>query len=537
MTAPTPSVSRTVAGAAALVLLVWLAHGPGLDNGFVNYDDNVYVTENDRVLGGLTRRNIAWAFTTGHGANWHPLTWLSLQADVTLFGTDAAGFHRTNLVLHAANAVVLFLALRALTGAGRRSLAVAALFAVHPLHVESVGWVAERKDLLSALFGLLALWAYAGYVRRPGSGRFGLVFGCMALGLTAKPMLVTLPAVLLLLDVWPLGRLPAQWRRVAWEKLALLALSLMSAGITLAVQSAGGAVKPLEDIPMAARLGNAVVAYAVYLRKAVWPVDLAPFYPHPEVQMPVAPVVGAAALLVGLTVLAVGSARRRPYLLVGWLWYLGTLVPVIGLVQVGWQSLADRYTYLPLIGIYLAVVWGLADLAKAWRVPGWLPAGAGVVVLGLCVWLTRAQTAVWHDSATLWRHALAVTRDNYVAHNHLGLPQLDAMRLDEAEANFRAAVRLRPDYAEAHNNLAATLMGTNQLDEAERHLRTALELYPRMAVARSNLGLVLQRQGRLDEAIVSLRQAVKLEPGNAVYRGYLADALRAAGKEETPPPE
>lgn len=397
---------------------------------------------------GITRAGIAWAMTAKVASNWHPLTLLSHMLDGQLYGLDPAGHHATSLLLHLANVLLLFEVLRRMTGAVGRSAAVAALFAVHPTHVESVAWIAERKDVLSALFWILAMGAWERYARQPSIGRYGLVILLMALGLMAKPMVVTLPFALLLLDFWPLDRLHLGWRRLGVEKLPLLALSAVSSVITLRYQEES--LARLDVVPWSLRAANAVVSYGTYLGKLFWPRDLAVFYPI-ELAIPLWKVAGAALLLIAITALAVWRARREPWLLTGWLWFLGTLVPVIGLVQVGRQAMADRYTYIPSIGLFLAVVWTVAGLLKEHR--ALLAAAAGTVILALAA-ITRVQIGYWADSATLFRHALAATDDgNYLAHIGLGKALMGEKDCEGAAAQFRAVLARYPNMSEARAGL------------------------------------------------------------------------------------
>jgi tetratricopeptide (TPR) repeat protein len=523
--------------------------GPAVNYEFVNYDDSVYVTENDHVKGGLTRENVAWAFTTFDASNWHPLTWLSLQLDATLFGPGPRGFHATNVALHAANAALLFLTLRSLTGAFWRSALVAALFALHPLRAESVAWVAERKDVLSSFFGLLALWAYAGYARAPSAGRYLGVALPFALGLLAKPMLVTLPFVLLLLDYWPLGRTPfgrppephaegpapVAVPRLLLEKVPLFLLVAASCAATLAAQAHGGAVKPLEAYPFTARVGNALVAYAEYQRLAAWPAGLAPHYPHPGAGLEASRVVTAGLLLAALTGLAAWQARRRPYLLVGWLWYLGTLVPVVGLVQVGNQAYADRYTYLPLVGVALAAVWGAADLLAAARAPRWaVGVAAGAVVAGYAAACWR-QAAYWHDSVALWERAARVAPSDLAAQQLCLALGKRRGPLEDDRRRLEELVRLRPEYGPAHNQLGATLLRLDRPAEALAQYREAARLEPGSPIVHVNLGGLLLRLGRTGEALAEFHEALRLggglsRPELARVRYNLGLALRKAGR-------
>jgi protein O-mannosyl-transferase len=543
---PLAKTRRTVLTCALLGAVTLAAFGPVLRNGFVSYDDRDYVTENPHTAGGLTWASAGWAFRTAHAGNWHPLTWLSHLADVVLFGLKAGGHHGTSLLLHGANAVLLFLLLQRLTGAFWRSVCVAALFALHPLHVESVAWVAERKDVLSTLFFLLTLWTYAGYARRsvisgqwsvasseasaaPGvddrqpatdHGRAGrptaFVFylaslGCFALGLMSKPMLVTLPFVLLLLDFWPLQRLQrSTLPRLVIEKAPFLALSTASSVITFVIQRGAGAVSSLEALPLGFRVFNALVSYVRYVLKMVCPARLAVFYPAPA-EWPAVWIGAAALALAGVSVLAIRWARRAPWFAFGWLWYLGTLVPVIGIVQVGQQAMADRYSYIPLIGLFVAVAWAGGEAAARW--PGtkvWLAAGAAAGIAA-CALLTWKQTGYWRNSASLFAHALAVTRDNAVAHNNLGVVSLEEGKLAAAERHFAEAVRLKPNYPEGLGNLGLCREKQGRLVEAERLFRRSLTVQP-TAPGHYNLANLLSQQGKLAEAQAHYEAALRLKP-------------------------
>ncbi len=514
---PVARTRRTWPAAAVLAGVTVAAFYPALDCGFVNFDDTLYVTHAPPVTGGLSGKGILWAFTTFAAGNWHPLTWLSLQLDATLWGTGPRGFHLTNVVLHAANAALLFLALRALTGAFGRSAAAALLFAVHPLRAESVAWVSERKDVLSACFGLLALWAYARYARAPSAGRYLPVVAAMLLSLLAKPMLVTLPCLLLVLDWWPLrrARTAGDWGMLASEKFPLVALAAASAAVTYLAQADQGAVGYLGALPPDARLANAAVSYTAYLSKTVWPTGLAVYYPHPARidsiggGLPLGEVTGAALLLVTLTAVAVALRGRAPYLLAGWLWFLGTLVPVIGLVQVGSQAYADRYTYIPQVGLLLALCWGVGDLARS-RPRGALAAAAAAAAV--LVVLTWNQIAVWHDSVTLWEHALSVTRETPEALVRLGDACKQERRDAEAEARYRAALRIDPRFAEALNNLGTLLIRQKRPAEAVPFLEEACHVAPQFALAHNNLGLAHYRLGNYDEAARAYEKAIALAP-------------------------
>ncbi len=462
---PARSAGAAALVAAGLALLTLFVFLPAAGNGFVHYDDPLYVTGNDQVRRGLTGEGFLWAWRAAVAGNWHPLTMLSHMADAEIWGLDAGGHHLTSLLLHAANVVFVFLVLRRMTGAPWRSAAVAALFAVHPLRVESVAWVAERKDVLSGFFFLLALAAWVAYTRRPAAGRYLLALLAFAAGLLAKPMLVTLPFVLVLLDVWPLGRLPLAAppggerrrvvRRLLAEKAPFFVLALAASAVTLFTQQV--AMAPLATVPLGRRVGNALVSYAAYLRKTFWPMDLAVIYPLPAA-VPLVKAALAAALLALVTGLVLVRLRRSPWLAVGWLWFVGMLVPVIGLVQVGRQALADRYTYLPSIGLAVALVWGGAEVARAL-----LPAGrarrvllAGALALAVAVLslAARRQVAVWKDTSTLFAHAMAVTPGNYYAAYKVGVELSRRGDRAGAERHYREALRLRPGFRLAQRRLA-----------------------------------------------------------------------------------
>jgi Flp pilus assembly protein TadD len=507
-----------------------------LRNGFVNFDDDLYVTENRQVLAGLTARSLSWAWTTLHAGYWQPMTWMSLQLDAQLFGRPAWGFHLTNVLWHAADVVLLFWVLRQMTGSTGRSAALAALFAVHPLRVESVAWVSERKDVLSTFFGLLALLAYVDYTRRPGLLRYALVMAALTVGLMAKPMLVTLPAVLLLLDFWPLRRWPGlPLRKLVVEKLPLLAVAVAFAAITVYAQESGRALLTLERVSVPVRLGNAVLAYGWYLGALFWPVGLAPTYPHPGPNLSWLHVAGVALVLLAISALAALQARRRPYLLVGWLWFLGTLVPVVGLLQAGEQPWADRFTYVPHIGLLLMLVWGGHDLiARRVGRPGRI-AFTGAVVAAWAV-ASVIQVTRWRDSVTILEHALWVAPDNPVAHNTLGAALLQRDELDEAVKQFREAIRLDPGSVKAQFNLGVAFDRQRRAGEAIEQYQATLRLDPDFAPAHFNLGVQFAGQGRTAEAIDAFAQAVRLEPHFAPAHYNLAAALVEGGRPDDAAP-
>ena len=446
-----------------------------------------------------------------------------------------------NVVLHVASTLLLFGVLRRMTGTLERSAVVAALFALHPLHVESVAWVSERKDVLSTLFWMLTLWAYVAYVRRPGPGRYATPAALFALGLMAKPMVVTLPFVLLLLDFWPLGRAGTGDRplidrskavRLVMEKIPFFALSVVSSVITVVVQRREGAVGDLETFPLGRRAANALVSYATYLLETFWPTRLAAIYPYPH-SVPAGRALASLVVLVAVTAIVLYGARRHRYLPVGWFWYLGTLVPVIGLVQVGIQSMtADRYTYVPLIGIFILLAWGLPDLLARWpprRIV--LPVATGAAVL-VCALLTALQVPHWKDRHAVWSRAVAATTDNHLAQNNLGNVLVEAGRAREAVAHYVEALRIKPDYADAHNNLGLALARLGQVDEAIAHYAEAVRLKPAHVDAHVNLALAFAGQGRADDAIREWQEVVRLAPGEAKFHYALGAQLDRAGRSE-----
>jgi Flp pilus assembly protein TadD len=509
---PAVSLRFRLLTALVLILATTISYWGVWKNDFVNYDDTTYVIKNRHVTDGLTRADCWWALTEcRYASNWHPLTWLSLQLDSEIYRSSGpAGFHFTNLVLHLANVVLLFFVLEQMTAAVWPSALVAALFALHPLHVESVAWLAERKDVLSTLFWILTMAAYVFYVRRPGWCRYVLVLLAFAPGLMAKPMLVTLPCVLLLLDYWPLGRLTSgtSYVRVLLEKMPLFGLAAGSCVLTLIAQ---GQSQAITQLPISVRLENAVVAVVTYLGQTIWPWGLAVFYPHAKEHTSWVLALLAGLLLLLVTVLAFWRARSQPYLLVGWLWYLGTLVPVIGLVQVGMQAHADRYTYIPSIGLFLIFSWGLDELTMRWRVP--MPAagiGVGAVLVALGI-ATHVQVGTWQSSITLWDHALAVTEDNYLAHSNLGMALLEAKRAKAAREHFEKAVEIHP-FALGEHNLALAWLEQGNRVEAILHFRAALKHEDDFSPAQYNLALLYDRLEMLALADRHYTLALRFNP-------------------------
>jgi Flp pilus assembly protein TadD len=520
--------------AAGLVVLTIGVYAAVAHFEFVTWDDANYVRI-EPVRSGLTWQGITWAFTTGETANWHPLTWLSHMLDVEIYGDQAGGHHVTNLILHVANVLLLFGVFVRMTGAVGRSAFVAALFAVHPLHVESVAWVAERKDVLSTFFALLTVWAYVTYVRGPQTSRFLVVCLCYALGLMAKPMLVTLPFVLLLIDVWPLGRIridsAANWRTLVMEKVPLVAIAVASSITTVLLQRQAGAMGDgaSDAFPIGLRIGNAIVSYAAYLGQTVWPAGLSPFYPYPRAVSAVAVVV-SLAVLAGLSFAAVRAGRQRPYVLVGWLWFVGMLVPVIGLIQVGQQSRADRYTYMPLVGIFIIVAWGVPELIARWRPRrALLQAAAGLAVLAFAVtaWF---QVETWRNSFTLWTHALEVTTNNDRAYNGLGAELGNRGKIDEAIGKFEEAIRINPTFSDAHINLAVALAVQGKTNEALPHYAEGLRLQPGRRDARNNYAAALERAGNLDESARQYEISLRAHPAQSDVHASLGLVLAQQGK-------
>jgi protein O-mannosyl-transferase len=510
-----------------LAFLTVLCYARSLGNGFINYDDTQYVTDAPRVQGGLSLANVGWAFRTTSAANYHPLAWLSHMLDVELYGLAPAGHHLTSVLLHAANVCLLFVLLRRMTGRVWPSAFAAALFAVHPLHVESVAWVAERKDVLSLFFGLLTLNAYATYARQPSALRYTAVMLFFALGLLSKPMLVTLPFAMLLLDYWPLARLRdnATWRHCVLEKLPLIAMAVAASMMTIIAQRGGSSIGGLDRYPLGRRLANAIVAYVEYLRKTVWPTDLSVFYPYPNA-FPRWQVLGAAFVLIAITGMAIALLRKRPYVAVAWFWFLGTLVPVIGLVQVGRQAMADRYTYLPHIGLFMVIAWGAAELADLIRIPRQAAAAlAGMILLALSA-RTVVQLGYWSDSTTLFTRALALNPSSYVAHHQLANELARDNQLNAAERHYRAALDSYPQHARSYLNLGNVFTRQKRLVDAEVALREATRLDPSLARAHLSLGLVLMRRQKFAEAEASFAAALEREPTLALAHYQWGLALR-----------
>jgi protein O-mannosyl-transferase len=528
-----------IAVGLALALVTAALYWPLRHHGFVNLDDGAYITTNPHVQAGLTGASVAWAFQIGYAAYWHPLTWLSHMLDCQLYGLNPAGHHFTNLLLHIANTLLLFVWLTRSTHTLWRSAFVAALFAWHPLHVESVAWACERKDVLSAFFWMLSLLAYSSFVSRKGGHAILFYILCLfffACGLMSKPMVVTLPFVLLLLDYWPLQRLSAlnsqpsikSAFRLISEKLPLFALAFAGSAVTYYAQREGGAVWS-AGLPLPTRLANAVVSYLRYLSKTFWPADLAVVYPYPQ-HWPGWLVTSAVLMLAFWSALFLWRARRNPYGLVGWLWFLGTLVPTIGLVQVGPQSMADRFMYLPAIGLFIVVAWALNDLAVGLPRRRPLVTAAGAAALAGCLVVARIQLNYWPDSITLLRHAVAVTTDNYIAYNSLGRALEDAGRRDEALSCYLESVRSESHFPYAQFNLGMARLNRGQPAEAIESLSAAVRLVPGNAAAHYYLGAAMLDAGRREDAIPQFTEALRLDPLMVAAHNRLALALVKLGK-------
>jgi protein O-mannosyl-transferase len=540
---------------ALLFLLVGGAFFNAIPNDFINYDDPLYVTENVQVRQGLTREGIAWAFCGTAAGNWHPLTLVSHMLDVQWYGLRPWGHHLTSVLLHVGNTLLVFWVFKQMTGAIGRSFFVAALFGLHPVHVESVAWVAERKDVLSTLFWLLTLWAYLCYTQNVTSGRrrvtgieeissasnpshstrhpllfYGLALLFFGLGLMAKPMLVTMPCILLLLDYWPLKR----WEgKGAWflivEKTPFFLLSGAASTVTFLTQKAVNTVAPLTALPLSARVGNAFVAYGRYLGKLFCPVNLSVHYPYPD-KWPWLTVVLAFTLFAALSFFAVSLRRQQPYLLVGWLWFVGTLVPVIGLVQVGEQSMADRYTYVPLVGMFVFLTWGMEALTQGWRRQTLILSVFASAIIIACAILTHQQIAWWKNSETLFRHATMVTRNNYKAHALLADALSREKHFPEATGQLQEAIRLQPNIPDLHYHLGTTLEDEGRMDEAINQYQETLTLNPNLADVHNRLGMALGHQGLPDEAIRQFQEALRLAPRSDDIHYNLGNALARTGR-------
>jgi Tfp pilus assembly protein PilF len=540
---------KTWAICLLLAFVTLVAYWGVFSSEFVDYDDPYYVVQNQHVQAGLSWDGLGWAFTTRDCDNWHPLTWVSLMLDSSLYGLDPAGFHATNLALHIANAILLFLLLQRMTGASWRSAFVTALFAVHPLHVESVAWVAERKDVLSTLFGLLTVWAYVRYAEKPGRARYLAVLFLFAASLMAKPMLVTLPLLLLLLDFWPLRRMPPELNlfghqlrvaeedeatlycrtspgRLVVEKAPLLALSMVSSTLTIWAQTQAIAMA----IPLQYRLLNAALSFLRYMVKMVWPANLYINYPYPQGWPIWFPVI-AAIFVVFFSVVAVREAKRRPYVFTGWFWFLIALVPVIGLVQVGIQSIADRYTYVPIIGLFIVVAWLGCDLAEQWRLPRALPGILSVIVIAACLGLTIVQVGYWKNSFVLFQHALRLNPNNFLVEVNLAMSYEAKDQHEPALEHLIKATKINPYFGETYNKIGGVQLWLGNYADAIEAFHQALQLHASAALAHYGLSLAYEKQGKLSEAAEQVQAALALAPGNPEYIQEYNLILEKQGKK------
>jgi tetratricopeptide (TPR) repeat protein len=507
-----------------LVISILCVYWPVRNFSFVNYDDREYVTRNYHVQAGLTLENIRWSFTATQANNWHPVTWLSHMLDCWMYGMNPGHHHMINVLLHILNTLLLFFIFKRISGSRWKSAFVAALFALHPLHVESVAWVAERKDVLSTFFWMLALWSYTGFVENPRPDKYLLLILFYILGLMAKPMIVTFPCVLLLLDYWPLKRFQLRPSKnedqaiqrsfyfgLIWEKIPLFLLSVASSIVTFLVQKNSGAVDSLAAIPFHVRIANAMVSYVNYIGKMLWPHNLAVLYPYPK-SIAMWKMAGAGVLLIMISVFVFRVLKSKPYLAVGWLWYLGTLVPVIGIVQVGSQALADRYTYVPLIGIFIMVTWGISDLVSKWQYRNFGLFTVAASILSIFIITSRMQVAYWSNSVTLFEHAVNVTGGSSTAQLNLGEALAEQGNIGNSAKHYLEAIKIRPGYAKAYNNLGVILAGQGKTEDAIRFLSKALQIIPGYAGAHFNLGKIYANLNNPEKAIFHYKKAVQLDP-------------------------
>ena len=533
-----------------LIVITYVSFSRILQNGFINFDDTEYVVKNPQVTSGLTFEGVKWAFTKFHFYNWHPLTWISHMADYEIYGLNAGGHHLTNLLLHILNTLLLFLVLKWITGSVWQSAFVAALFAVHPLHVESVAWVSERKDVLSTLFWILTIWAYAYYAENKGINRYFLTLFCFALGLMSKPMLVTLPFVLLLLDYWPLRRIKSihsnyerdvqaerafdkEFKKTSFynlvlEKVPFLILSIFTCFLTFFAQKYGGAVKSLDLFPLNLRIANALISFLNYIKKMFLPVRLAILYPYPEI-LPIWHVLAAGFLIIGSFIFIIRKSGKYPYLMTGWLWYMGTLMPVIGLVQVGLQSMADRYTYIPLIGLFIIITWGISDIIQKFPFRRSMIGGFSILIIAALMISTWLQTGYWHNTKTLLEHTIRVTNKNYLAYHGLGVALIEQGRTKEGIDNLYNALQIKYDYAEAHKNLGIVLVSQGRLDEAIMHYEEALRISPDSEILHNSIGIALFKKGNIQESITHFSEAIRIWPDYVRAHNNLGIALASQG--------
>jgi len=522
-----------------LVLSILIVYWQVINYEFVGFDDDLYVTSNSHVKNGLTVSSIIGAFKSTYASNWHPLTWVSHMLDVQLYGMNPGSHHMTNVLFHIVNSMLLFIVFKRMTGRIWQSALVAALFALHPLHVESVAWVAERKDVLSTFFWMLTMYAYAWYVEHPGIKRYLSALLFFILGLMAKPMLVTLPFVLLLLDYWPLRRF--QFRNsqdnsrnsfqtsamlpMLWEKAPFFIVSIASSVVTIFVQKSGGAIGPLEVYPFSTRIANVLVSHINYIGKMFWPSSLSVLYPYQE-YLAYWQIAGAFILLISISLLGIKALQRRPWFTVGWLWYVGTLVPVIGLVQIGTQAMADRYTYIPLTGLFIIIAWGVPELMSNWY---YKTKGLAIISAAVFLILMRTssiQVSYWENSISLYEHAINVTSDNYIIHNNLGFALTARGKWGDAIKNYQEALKINPDFETANLNLGIALLAQGKLDKCIEYYQEVLRAKPRYAKVHNNLGNMLLRKGEIENAIDHFREALCIKQDYAeAYNGLGASMM------------
>jgi tetratricopeptide (TPR) repeat protein len=537
-----------------LAIITFIVYTPVLRSNFISFDDGDYVYENNHITIGPTPQNILWAFTNTHADNYHPLTSMSLMLDSVLYGSKHAGFHLTNLLFHIANTILLFLVLGRLTGRLWPSAFVAALFALHPLHVESVAWVSERKDVLSTLFWMLTLLTYIRYTEKPSAGRFVLALSFFALGLLSKSMLVTLPLILLVLDYWPLNRLNS--KTVIYEKIPFILLSVIFSVITFQVQWQIGLAKPLQSYPLGWRIENALVSYVIYIEKMFVPTNLAIFYPHPQGGIPLWQIIAAVSVLVFITCLALWQLKQRSYIAAGWLWFLITLIPVIGIIQVGLQAYADRYTYIPYIGLFIIIAWGVADLSARLPYRKVIISFTAVVVLLSLGVQSRLQASYWHDSIMLYQHAIAVTKDNWWAHRFLANALIEKGQTSEGIAQYKKSLKIDPQNATTQNELAMALLDIGDVNQAiemyqkmlpplpkdldglvginpeiikRNDIKVIIDLYTE---ANINLASAYLRRGDVNEAAIRLREVLRINPDSITAHRNLGDIFLQKGQIE-----
>ena len=539
-----------------LILLVatFFIYSQVQDHNFINFDDDLYITDNLNVQAGLNSESFIWSFTTSHPPYWHPVTWLSHMLDYHFYGSNPKGHYLTNLFLHICSVLIVGIVFFRMTGGFWQSSFIAAMFAFHPLNVEPIAWLAERKNVLSTLFWILTMWAYVSYAEKPTIKRYGLVFLFFTLGLMSKPMLVTLPFALLLLDYWPLKRLSlkkeknnnttlvkiiskkSNFFKLIAEKIPLFFLSIGLSILTVYFQTINGAVKSLDLIPLQARLTNSLVSYLEYLGKIAWPSKLSILYPHPENALPVWLGIFCGVVLVSITIISIKLINKAPYLTVGWFWYLGTLLPVIGIVQVGGQAMADRFTYIPQIGIFMIIAWGIPDLVSKWRHKEKVLAVSVVIITLTLMITTWIQVGHWKNSITIFQHAIKVTGKKYpnlaVAHNHLGMALFAEQRNEEAISHYKRAISLSPNYTFAHYNLGNSLFAVKKYKEAIFHYKMAIKLNPSYTYAHYNLGIVLLHQKEPKEAAQQFKETIRLRPDLEKAHDYFKMALLQSEKIE-----